>query len=339
MTQETIKHANNTVNATSQQKSAGLSLNYVVLGTGAIGRAIAEELIKRGEFVRMVNRSGKMDEIPAGVEVVASNLYDQVKVQEVTRGAKVVYQCSQPRYHEWVEKFPSLQKSIIDGLTGSDAKLVIVENLYMYGESNGKPFTEDMQHNAHTRKGKTRSEMSKAALAAHQAGKVKVAIGRGSDFFGPWGFGTTAMGERTFYPMLNGKAAGLVGNIDVPHTHTYVKDFGKALVTLGERAEADGQAWHVPNDSPRISQREMAGMIAAEMGLPPKVSAMGKTMMWIGSLFIPEAKEAVEMMYEFEQPFIVDSSKFENTFGVKATPMREAIKETVAWYKSHPLKK
>ena len=95
----------------------------------------------------------------------------------------------------------------------------------------------------------------------------------------------------------------------------------------------------MPNDSPRISQREMAKMIAEEMGIQLKVSAMGKTMMWFGGLFIPEAKETVEMMYEFDQPFVVDSSKFEKTFGVQATPLREAIKETVAWYKSHPEQK
>lgn len=315
-----------------------MSANHVVLGTGAIGRAIMDELVKRGETVRMVNRSGKMDEVPAGVEVMASDLYDQTKVKEVTRGAAVVYQSAQPNYFEWPTKFPPLQKSIIDGLTGSDAKLVLVENLYMYGESNGVPMTEDMPHNAHTRKGKTRSEMSNAAFAAHREGKLRVTAGRGSDFFGAWGLPTAAMGERTFYPMLNGKAANLVGNIDAPHTHTYIADFGKALVILGERSEADGQAWHVPNDNPRVTQREMAKMIAAEMGIAPKMSAMGKTMMWIGGLFIPEAKESVEMMYEFEQPFIVDSSKFENTFGMKATPMKEAIKETVAWYKSHPEK-
>ena len=220
-----------------------------------------------------------------------------------------------------------------------DAKLVLVENLYMYGESNGKPMTEDFPHNAHTRKGKVRGEISSAAFEAHKAGKLRVTSGRGSDFFGPWGLTTAAMGERTFYPMLQGKAASLVGNVDVPHTHTYTKDFGKALVILGEREEADGQAWHVPNDNPRANQREMVKMIAAEMGVEPNFSAMGKLMMWMGGLFIPEANETVEMMYEFEKPFIVDSSKFEKAFGMKATPMREAIRETVAWYKSHPEKK
>src|SRR5574338_45590 len=113
-----------------------MSANHVVFGSGAIGRAIAEELIERGESVRMVNRSGTMEEAPAGVELLASDLYDPARVREVARGAKVVYQAAQPHYYEWPEKFPPLQKSILDGLSGSGAKLVIVENVYMYGEMN-----------------------------------------------------------------------------------------------------------------------------------------------------------------------------------------------------------
>lgn len=315
-----------------------MSTNHVVLGIGAIGRAIAEELVKRGESVRMVNRSGKMDEIPAGVELVASDLYDPAKVREVTRGAKVVYQAAQPHYYEWPEKFPPLQTSIIDGLTGSETKLVIVENIYMYGEMNGRAFTEDTPFNAHTRKGKVRGEISKAAFDAHKQGRLRVTAGRGGNFFGPWGLDST-MGERVFYPLLNGKAASLVGRKDLPHTHTYVKDFGKALVILGERAEADGQAWHVPNDQPNMTQEELVRLFAEEAQVEPKVSTMGKLMMSIGGLFIPEAKESVEMMYEYEKPFVIDSSKFERTFGMKATPIREAIRETAAWYKSHPKEK
>jgi nucleoside-diphosphate-sugar epimerase len=315
-----------------------MTVKHVVLGTGAIGRAVAEEVVRRGESVRMVNRSGKMEEAPAGVEVVASDLYDLAKVREVTRGAKVVYQASQPPYSEWPEKFPLLQKSIIEGLSGSDSKLVLVENAYIYGDTQGKPMTEDSPHQAHTRKGRVRSEISKTAFAAHKEGRLRVTAARGGNFFGPWGTDST-MGARAFYPLLRGKPAQLIGRTDVPHTHTYVKDFGKALVILGEREETDGQVWHVPNDQPRISQGELVRMFAAEAGVEPKLSSMGKLMMSIGGLFIPEAKETVEMMYEFDKPFIIDSSKFEKTFGVKATSMREAIKETVAWYKSHPEKK
>ena len=312
-----------------------MTINHVVLGTGAIGRAIAEELLRRGESVRMVNRSGRMDESPAGVEVVASDLYDPANVREVTRGARVVYQSAQPRYSEWPEKFPSLQKSIIEGLTGSNAKLVIVENLYMYGDQNGKTMTEDTSYDAHTRKGRVRGEISRAALAAHKEGRVRVTTARGGNFFGPWGIDST-MGGRAFYPLLQGKPAQLIGRTNLPHSHTFVRDFGTALVILSEHEEADGQAWHVPNDQSKMTQAELIRMFAEEAGVEPKMSSMGKLMMTIGGLFVPEAKETVEMMYEFDKPFIIDSSKFERTFGLKATPMREAIRETVAWFKSHP---
>jgi nucleoside-diphosphate-sugar epimerase len=315
-----------------------MTVNHVVFGTGAIGRVVAEKLVKRGESVRMVNRSGNMREAPAGVEVVASDLYDPAKVRELTRGAKVVYQASQPQYHEWVTKFPLLQKSILDGLTGSDAKLVLVENVYMYGEMNDRAFAEDTPYRAHTRKGRVRGEISSAAFAAHKEGRVRVTAARGGNFFGPWGTDST-MGERVFYPLLKGKSAQLIGRLDIPHTHTYVKDFGTALVTLGERDEADGQIWHVPNDQPKITQGELVRLFAEEAGVEPKMSTMGKLMMSIGGLFIPEAKESVEMMYEFEKPFIINSSKFENAFGIKATPIRKAVQETVEWYKTHPQEK
>jgi len=312
-----------------------MTIHQVVLGTGAIGRAVTEELVKRGESVRMVNRSGKRDEVPAGVEVVASDLYDPDKVREVTRGAKVVYQSAQPEYFHWPEKFPALQKSILDGLTGSNAKLILVENVYMYGKMNGKSLTEDLPYLAQTRKGRVRGEISTKAFDAHKQGRVRVTAARGGNFFGPWGTDST-MGARAFYPLLHGKPAQLIGRTDLPHSHTYVKDFGRALVLLGEREEADGQAWHIPNDQPKMTQGEMVRMFAEEAGVEPKISRMGKLMMTIGGLFIPEAKETVEMMYEFDEPFVIDSSKFEKTFGMKATPIREAIKETVAWYKSHP---
>ncbi len=308
---------------------------HVVLGSGPVGRSIAEALSARGEAVRVINRSGRMAEAPAGVEVTAGDLYDAAAVRALTSGAKVVYQAAQPHYYEWPQKFPPLQQAVIDGLSGGGAKLVLVENLYMYGAVNGQPMTEDLPHAAHTRKGKTRAALSAAAFAAHREGRLRVTAGRASDFFGPWALGST-MGERAFYPLLAGKPAQLTGRADLAHSHTFVGDFGRALVLLGEREEADGQAWHVPNDRPTITQAELIRLAADIAGVQPRYSTMGKLMMAFGGLFVPEARETVEMMYEFDRPFVVDSSKFERTFGMSATPLEEALQVTLAWYRSHP---
>jgi nucleoside-diphosphate-sugar epimerase len=126
-----------------------------------------------------------------------------------------------------------------------------------------------------------------------------------------------------------------MGDLDQPHSFTFIDDFGEAMVTLGQHEEALGQAWHVPNDTPGITQREFGEMIFDELGNDTRISSMGRMMMRIGGLFIPEARESVEMLYEFEKPFVVDSSKFEQSLDFQPTPIREGIHRTLEWYRSY----
>jgi nucleoside-diphosphate-sugar epimerase len=307
---------------------------HVIFGAGPLAQATQRALSKRGKTVKMVNRSGKRPaEIPASVEIVAGDAYKADFTRSVSRGAAAVYQCAQPEYHQWAELFPSLQAAILEGAAANGAKLIVAENLYMYGDTNGQPIREDLPYAAQTRKGKLRGEMANTLLAAHRAGKVQVAMARGADFYGPAVLGS-ALGERTIPPLLKGKAAELTGSADQPHTFTYIDDFGEALAILGERPEALGQAWHVPNP-PTLTQRQLITLFFKEAGLPVKITVMGKFMLQLAGLFMPAAREVVEMMYEFEKPFIVDSSKFVRAFGDIATPHEQAIKPTLAWYREH----
>lgn len=311
---------------------------HVVLGTGPLGRATMRALLERGKAVRMVNRSGRA-EVPPGVATVRGDLYDPASVRAVAEGAAVVYGCAQPTYQDWQRLFPSLQASIVEGVAATGATLVVAENLYMYGPPSG-PMTEDLPHAATTRKGLTRARMHEALLAAHRAGKVRVAVGRGSDFYGP-GVLDSALGDRVFRPALVGKAASAVGDLDQPHTYTYIGDFGAALVRLGSDERALGQVYHVPN-APTTTTRATLTELFALLGTPPKMSGMGRLMMRLGGIFIPGARETVEMMYEFEHPFVVDHGKYARIFGgpdgagVQITPLRDGLRETIAWYRAHP---
>jgi nucleoside-diphosphate-sugar epimerase len=305
---------------------------HVVFGAGPLGRAVAEALLAQGREVVVVSRSGKMEQAPGGVKLTNADLYDAAAVRSVAKGAAAAYQCAQPEYTEWPQKFPPLQAAIIDGLAGTGTKLVIGENLYMYGEVTGR-IHEGLPYSATTRKGRVRAQMAEAALAAHREGRVPVALARGSDFFGPWVL-DSLFGDRVFAPALKGKAASFAGNLDAPHTATYIKDFGRALAVLGERDEALGRVWHVPNDCPELTQRQFGEMLFREIGAPARLAATGRLMMAVGGLFIPAARESLEMMYEFEKPFVVDSSQFERTFGMRATSIQQAIAETVEWYRN-----
>ncbi len=51
-------------------------------------------------------------------------------------------------------------------------------------------------------------------------------------------------------------------------------------------------------------------------------------------LFDPQMRELTEMFYQYTEPQIVDSCRFENTFGWKATPAAEGIQKTTDWFKA-----
>ncbi len=305
---------------------------HVIFGTGPLGKSVMQQLVKQGKAVRMVNRSGKA-QVLEGVAVVQGDVNDPVSARQVCQGATVVYFCAQPEYTEWPAKFPPMQAGVIEGAASVGAKLVSGENTYMYGEVD-RPQTEDMPNAAHTRKGRVRGEMSETLLAAHRSGKVRVAIGRASDFYGPEVLGS-ATGDRFFYPLLAGKKVSAVGDLDAPHTYTYIGDFGKGLVKLGEDDRALGQIWHIPS-APTLTTRQFIELAFEEAGLKPNYGVMSDLTLKIGGLFIPPAREMIEMLYEFKKPFIVDHSKYERTFGSETTPHREALRKTLEWFRQHP---
>jgi nucleoside-diphosphate-sugar epimerase len=304
---------------------------HVVYGTGAVGMAVMDELVQRGpRRVRMINRSGRA-RVPHGVEVVGGDATDEAFTREASEGASVVYFALNPPYDKWPELFPRLQAGVLEGAASAGAKLIAMENLYMYGPTDGRPITEDLPYAATTRKGTVRASMSKELMEAHTSGRVRVAIGRASDFFGPRAL-TSAAGEQVFGRAVDGKSAQVAGDPDQPHTYTYAPDIGKGLVILGEREEALGQAWHLPSPE-TVTTREFVEMIFEEVGKPARVQAAPKILLRALGLFNPAIRETIEMLYEFEEPFVLDDSRFKQEFGDHATLLREAIQRTVRWYR------
>ncbi|QIN82195.1 NAD(P)H-binding protein [Rubrobacter tropicus] len=303
---------------------------HVIFGTGPVGMSVMDELTERGRRVRMVNRSGRAD-VPERVEVVGGDASDPAFSREASAGASAVYFALNPPYDKWPELFPPLQAAVIEGAVAAGAKLVAVENLYMYGPTDGLPLTEDLPHAAETRKGGVRARMSQELMRAHESGRARVAIGRASDFFGPRVLASAA-GEQVFGRAVEGKSARVAGDPDQPHTYTYVPDIGKGLVILGEREEALGRAWHLPSPE-TVTTREFVEIAFEEAGKPARIQAAPKIVLRAIGLFNPPLRETIEMLYEFEEPFVVDHSDFARTFGDHATPLRTAIGETVRWYR------
>jgi nucleoside-diphosphate-sugar epimerase len=310
------------------------SPQHVVFGTGAIGLATLEALRRRGERVRLVNRTATAP-VPDDVEVLGGDASDPGFTTAAAQGAQVVYQTLNPPYHQWVELFPALQASVLTAAQATGARLVSMENVYAYGRPNGQPLTEAHPYAAHTKKGKLRARMARELLAAHQAGRVQVAIGRASDYFGPRGGAQSNLGDRVIPAALAGKTATVLGDPDQPHTYTYVPDIGEGLAVLGEHPDTPGEVWHLPNDPHTRTTRQLVDSIYRLAG-QPQTKLRGTPTLLLRALGVinPTVRELVELQYEFQEPFIVDSTKIASKLAVHGTPLDQALADTVASYRS-----
>jgi nucleoside-diphosphate-sugar epimerase len=309
---------------------------HVVFGAGALALAVTRALRRQNQRVRLINRSGWADfEKDLETEVGGIDAADPAQAREVCEGAACVYHCIGLPYAEW-ERLPAIANGIIEGAAAAGATLIYGDNLYLYGPAS-VPMREDLPAAANTRKGRIRARVARQLLDAHRSGKVRVAIGRGSDFFGPHATANAVMGRRVFAAALAGKTAQLIGNPDALHTWTYLDDFGKALVTLGQREEALGRAWHVPS-APALTARQFVEKVYRAAGTRPRLLAAGRGLLSVLGLFDRQAKELPELLYQFERDFVMDSSRFEQAFSVRATPLEDSIQATLDWFRADSAK-
>lgn len=304
---------------------------HVVFGTGAIGLALIDELAGRGVPVRAVNRSGSAG-VPDGVEVRGGDVSDRDFAARAATGATVVYQCLNPAYHRWAQDFPALQDGAVHAARSADARFVSFENLYMYGDTRGAAINETTPANPHTRKGKVRLVMAEQLRRLHDDGELAVTTARASDYFGPRGATQSPFGDLVIGAALAGKPARVIGNPDLPHSYTYTADAAQTLAALGTRDEVLGEVFHVPN-APALTTRQIIDLIADELGSPIKVSVAPRLLLRAMGLFNKTVHEVDEMLYEFTQPFVVDSAKAQSRLGIAPTPMADAITATVTWFR------
>ncbi|HLU72430.1 MAG TPA: NAD-dependent epimerase/dehydratase family protein [Nonomuraea sp.] len=298
---------------------------HVVVGYGQVGTHLARKLLERGHEVTVVTRSGRG---PEGAVKVAADIADQRRLIEAAEGADVLYNCVNPPYHRWHTDWPPMAASFLAAAEASGAVLAILGNLYPYGPVTG-PMTEDLPLASTNAKARVRARMWEDALAAHRAGRIRVTEVRGSDFFGPGATDQSYLGTR-FVPALKaGKPIQSVWPLDVPHSWTYLPDVAEALIVAGGDERAWGKPWHVPTAEP-MTFREVGERMARLLGRPaPKFARIPWPLVRALGLFSPMLGELRHIRYQFVAPYILDSSAFQQTFGVTPTPLDEALKATL----------
>ena len=301
---------------------------HVVFGaSGGAGSALVRALAREGRDVRAVSRSG--GDLPKGVEDVRADARDPDAVRDACSDASVTYHAVNVPYARWQETLPTVMETLIEGAGASGARLVYVDNLYMYGRPEG-PIAEDTPQRPEGAKGRLRVALADTLMAAHRTGRVEAVIARGSDFFGP-GAANTVPGMLVFPAVVEGKRAHWLGSLDSPHSLHYTDDFAGALITLGEAPDAAGEVWHVPTGE-ALTGRAFIERAFAVAGERPKVGVYRRWMLRLLAPFNRDMREVLEVLYQFEVPFVIDGSRFVDAFGPpEQTPLEVALERSLAW--------
>ncbi|MFE9689161.1 NAD-dependent epimerase/dehydratase family protein [Micromonospora sp. NPDC005806] len=298
---------------------------HVIIGAGPVGLATARLLAGKGERVRLLSRSGAGPE-QDGIARITADANDSDALARHAEGAIALYCCAGPAYHRWPTDWPPLGAALVRAAEASGAVLVTTGNLYGYGQVDG-PMTEQLPLRPNSVKGKVRAKLWADALAAHEAGRIRTAEVRGSDYLGA---GTISPFNVMVLPkVLAGQRGSMPADLDAPHSWTYVGDVARTLVAVAADENAWGRPWHVPT-APPLSIRALATR-AAELAKAPvaQVAKMPSFALRLAGLFDPAAREMIEVQYQLQRPFVLDSSDATAAFGIEPTSTDEALRETI----------
>jgi hypothetical protein len=276
-------------------------------------------LAERGQLVRIVSRHGNGPEHEL-IERVTADATDTDQLSSVAAGAVALYNCASPEYHRWLTDWPPIASALLTAAGRSGAVLTIASNLYGYGPPTG-PITDTTPLAATHPKLRLRADMWRDALAAQEAGRIRATEVRSSDYIEANSILTYVLQK----PLLAGKRAYIPAALDQPHSWSSIADVAKTLVTVATDERAWGRAWLTPTGPP-LTVRELATRFAEVVGAPePKLTTLRYPVLWSAGVFSPLIRELRTTHYQFAQPFVIDSSLTERTFGLTPTDVTTAL--------------
>jgi nucleoside-diphosphate-sugar epimerase len=298
-----------------------------ILGSGGvIANGVAKQLPQYTNKIRLVSRHPR--KVNETDEVIAADLTVQDQVLNAVEGSDIVYLTAGLAYklEVWEQHWPLVMENVINACQRHNARLVFFDNVYAYGKVDGW-MREDTPYNPCSRKGEVRARIAEKLMEETKRGNVRALIARASDFYGPNAYNTFIM-PMVFDRLKQHKIANWLVNDAVKHSLTFTPDAAKGAALLGSTADAYNQVWHLPTDRNALTGRQFVETVAECFSAPPKYSVLRKWMVKMAGIFNSLVKESYEMLYQFEDDFLLDSTKFESEF-FAPTSYQEGIKVTI----------
>lgn len=299
-------------------------MRRLIVGAGAVGTALADLLIERGETVRIASTSGRT---VTGTESLRLDASDATALTAAAAGCRTIFLLVNPPYTTWPETLPPIVDAAIEAARRTGADLVMGGNLYAYGPVDGA-MTEQSPLASTEAKGMLRAELWRRAQAATLRGDVRAVEVRSSDYYGPTAGANSHLGTKFFGPIVASETARVTGDPLMPHSWSYIPDFAATLAAAADDDRSWGRAWHVPSGEPR-TMRDIAAEANLVAGSSGDLERVSPTLVALAKLVSPFLREVEAVRYEFERPYVLDASETEGALQLRPTPWRDALDATV----------
>ncbi|MGK6350491.1 NAD-dependent epimerase/dehydratase family protein [Parapedobacter sp. DT-150] len=304
---------------------------HAILGAGgAIGAPLAKILNEHhGKRVRIVGRKPKR--VNDDDELFAADLLDAESVNRAVAGVAVAYLCVglSYTYQVWQRDWPRLMRHVIDACKTHGTKLVFVDNVYMYAPEALSHMTEQSAIRPVSKKGKIRKQVVDMLMTEVAGGRLQAVIARSADFYGP-GIGNSILLELVYSNLKRGRSAIWQCDARKVHSFTYTPDAARAVAVLGNTEGAYNRVWHLPTADDRLTGTDWVRLFAAKLQIKPRIFVLKRWMLKLAGLMVPLMREIEEMSYQYQSDYFFDSRDIERTFGLTATPVRQAVEEIIA---------
>ncbi|MCB9656441.1 MAG: NAD(P)H-binding protein [Sandaracinaceae bacterium] len=302
------------------------SRKMVVVGAGQIGTPVVRRLVALGHSVTWLSRT-RPSEVPAGAQHVCVDARDPDAVATAAEGAEAVIAAVNPATYDadvWARELPPLHAGLIAGVGQSGARLVLLDALYLY-ETGAAPLSPDTPQTPSTAKGRVRKQLADMVAEAQRAGSLRATTLRAPDFWGP-GLHSALITEQGLADLRRGKRPLVLGDPDVPHAFAHRDDVVDALVTLALADDSVlGHVFHAPVI--HVSTRELVSTLSAALGTPVEPRVGPRWLLRVAGLFDASTRGLIEMLPQWERPYLVDDHAYCERFGVRATSLAEGVRQ------------
>jgi nucleoside-diphosphate-sugar epimerase len=299
-------------------------------GTGIISTAVSRLAIERGIELYHLNRGGRSERTPAGVQTLIADVHQPGAVEVALAALKfdVVV--------DWIAYTPADIERDLSLFRGRTGQFIFISSASAYQKPPVCPFITESTplYNPYWKYSQDKIACEERLNRAYREEHFPVTIIRPSLTYDPvfpiaiGGWGCYTLADR----LLKGQPIIIHGDGSSLWTVTHAEDFGRAFVGLLGHPQAIGHAFHITSDEV-LTWNQIYFTIAEALGVKPQV-------VYIPSDFIAKVNPGLGagLLGDKTWSAIFDNSKIKAFVpGWNAViPFHQGIRRTIAWFQADP---